>query len=85
MPYTGKKDIGILAPRRLLEGEIYTHDFQMCIRDSDSHSRLVDVDWNATYPIYDMVSDPVTKADLKLAVEKYINLSLIHICKVKKE
>ena len=28
LPYTGKKDIGILAPRRLLEGEIFTHDFQ---------------------------------------------------------
>lgn len=39
----------------------------------DTHSRLVDVDWNATYPIYDLVSDPVKKADLKLAVEKYIN------------
>ena len=28
LPYSGKKDIGILAPRRLLEGEIFTHDFR---------------------------------------------------------
>ena len=27
----------------------------------DTHSRLVDVDWNATYPIYDLVSDPAKK------------------------
>lgn len=39
----------------------------------DTHSRLVDVDWNATYPIYDLVSDPAKKVALKNAVEKYID------------
>ena len=48
----------------------------------DTHSRLVDVDWNATYPIYDLVSDPVKKADLKLAVEKYINSKKISVIKL---
>lgn len=39
----------------------------------DTHSRLVDVDWNATYPIYDLVSDPAKKVSLENAVEKYID------------
>ena len=39
----------------------------------DTHSRLVDVDWNATYPIYDLVSDPAKKVALENAVEKYID------------
>lgn len=39
----------------------------------DQHSRLVDVDWNATYPIYDLISDPIKKQQIKEAVEKYIN------------
>ena len=43
---------------------------------------MVDVDWNATYPIYDLVSDPVKKADLKLAVEKYINSKKISVIKL---
>lgn len=45
----------------------------------DTHSRLVDVDWNATYPIYDLVSDPIKKAALKIAVEKYIDSSKLEI------
>lgn len=38
----------------------------------DSHSKLVDVDWKATYPIYDLISNPIRKEELKRAVEKYI-------------
>ncbi len=25
----------------------------------DKHSKLIDADWNATYPIYDLISDPI--------------------------
>lgn len=39
----------------------------------DQHSRLVDVDWNATYPIYELITDPVKKTEIKDAVEKYID------------
>lgn len=39
----------------------------------DQHSRLVDVDWNATYPIYELISDPIKKGELKNAVQKYID------------
>lgn len=39
----------------------------------DTHCRLVDVNWNATYPIYDLITDPIKKAELKVAVEKYID------------
>ncbi len=38
----------------------------------DTHSVLVDVNWNATYPIYDFVADPVKKAQITVAMEKYI-------------
>lgn len=39
----------------------------------DTHSRLIDVNWNKTYPIYDLISDPQKKAELKAAVERYID------------
>lgn len=39
----------------------------------DTHSRLIDVNWNKTYPIYDLISDPKKKAELKAAVERYID------------
>lgn len=45
----------------------------------DNHSRLVDVDWNATYPIYDLIKDPIKKSELKAAVEKYIDSKKIEI------
>jgi len=38
----------------------------------DTHSKLVKVDWNATYPIYDLISDPLKKEQIKSAVIKYI-------------
>ena len=48
----------------------------------DQHSRLVDVNWNATYPIYDLISDPIKKAELKDAVIRYINSKKVEILKL---
>lgn len=48
----------------------------------DTHSRLVDVDWNFTYPIYDLVTDPQKKAELKAAVFKYIDSKKIEMVKL---
>lgn len=31
----------------------------------DKNSRVVDVDWNATYPIYELISDPVKQQQMK--------------------
>lgn len=45
----------------------------------DQHSRLFDVDWNATYPIYDLISDPVKKQQIKEAVFRYIDSKKIEI------
>ena len=39
----------------------------------DQHSRLFDVNWNATYPIYDLISDPIKKQEMKEAVFRYID------------
>lgn len=39
----------------------------------DTHSKLVDVDWNYAYPIYELVSDLTKKKQLEEAVKKYIN------------
>lgn len=39
----------------------------------DLHSRLFDVDWNATYLIYDLISDPIKKQEIKEAVFRYID------------
>lgn len=47
----------------------------------DEHSRLVDIDWNATYPIYDLISDPIKKEEIKKAVLKYINSKKIEVLK----
>lgn len=49
----------------------------------DQHSRLVDVDWNATYPIYDLISDPVKKQQIKDAVLKYIDSKKVEVLEVK--
>lgn len=38
----------------------------------DELSRLIDVDWNATYPIYDLISEPIKKQEIKDAILKYI-------------
>lgn len=38
----------------------------------DELSRLVDVNWDATYPIYDLISNPAKKQEIKEAVLKYI-------------
>lgn len=48
----------------------------------DEHSRLVEVDWNKTYPIYDFVADPIKKAELKSAVTRYLNNKKIDIIKL---
>lgn len=45
----------------------------------DQHSRLIDVDWNATYPIYDLISDPIKKQEIKEAVQRYINSKKIDV------
>lgn len=38
----------------------------------DDFSRLIAVNWNVTYPIYDLISDPAKKQEIKDAVLKYI-------------
>ncbi len=38
----------------------------------DKHSKLIDVDWNVTYPLYELISDPLKKAEIKDAIIKYI-------------
>lgn len=38
----------------------------------DKHSILVDVDWDATYPIYEFILNPSKRAQVKAAVERYI-------------
>lgn len=45
----------------------------------DLHSRLFDVDWNATYPIYDLISDPIKKQEIKEAVFRYIDSKKIDV------
>lgn len=38
----------------------------------DKNSKLVELNWNATYPLYDFVTDPTKKAQIKTAVLNYI-------------
>ena len=45
----------------------------------DQHSRLFDVNWNATYPIYDLISDPIKKQEIKEAVFRYIDSKKIDV------
>lgn len=45
----------------------------------DQHSRLFDVNWNATYPIYDLISDPIKKQEIKEAVFRYIDSKKIEM------
>lgn len=48
----------------------------------DQHSTLLDVDWNATYPIYELISDPLKKQEIKDAVLKYIDRKKIELIKL---
>lgn len=48
----------------------------------DTHSVLVDVNWNKTYPIYELVTDPMIKPKLKAAVERYIESKKITVLKL---
>lgn len=48
----------------------------------DQHSKLIDVDWNATYPIYDLIADPLKKQQIKNAVFAYIDSKKIEIKEV---
>lgn len=50
---------------------------------NDTHSKLIDVDWNYAYPIYELVSDPIKKAELKQAIEKYINSKKIEVINIE--
>ena len=45
----------------------------------DQHSRLFDVNWNAMYPIYDLISDPIKKQEMKEAVFRYIDSKKIDV------
>ena len=38
----------------------------------DSNAALTDINWAKAYPIYDFITDPTKKAQIKAAVEKYI-------------
>ena len=49
----------------------------------DKNSRLVDVDWNATYPIYELISDPIKKQEIKDAVLRYIDSKKIEILSLR--
>lgn len=49
----------------------------------DQHSRLFDVNWNATYPIYDLISDPIKKQEIKEAVFRYIDSKKIDVLPLK--
>lgn len=48
----------------------------------DQHSVLLDVDWNVTYPIYDLITDPIKKQQIKDAVLRYIDSRKIEVIKV---
>lgn len=49
----------------------------------DQHSKLVDVDWDATYPIYDLISNPIKKQQIKDAVLRYIDSKKVEVLEVK--
>ena len=44
-----------------------------------SNACLTNINWKETYPIYDFISDPVKKEEIKQAVEKYIKASQLHV------
>lgn len=39
---------------------------------NNNNAALVDINWEKAYPIYEFITDPVKKAQIKAAVEKYI-------------
>ena len=45
----------------------------------DKHSVLVDVNWDKAYPLYEFVSDPQKKAEIKKSIENYITNKRITI------
>lgn len=45
----------------------------------DAHSVLVHINWNNAYPIYDFISDPAKKQEIKKAVIEYIEDSKIEL------
>lgn len=49
---------------------------------NDKNSAIVDVDWNKTYPIFEFIADPTKKAQIKAAVQKYIDDKRIEIIDV---
>ena len=53
LPYTGDKAVGILAPRRLLEGKVFTNDF---------------CSYNLTQPFRSMYQDKLAKREVTAPV-----------------
>lgn len=49
---------------------------------TDVNSVLISLNWNRTYPIYELVTDPSKKAMLKAAVERYIESKKIEVMEV---
>ncbi|WP_101688713.1 MAC/perforin domain-containing protein [Dysgonomonas massiliensis] len=49
---------------------------------TDVNSVLINLNWNRTYPIYELVTDPSKKAMLKAAVERYIDSKKIEVLEV---
>jgi len=49
---------------------------------NDSSARLMELDWDYTYPIYDLISDPLKKELLKNAVTRYINNKIVDVVEV---
>lgn len=47
------------------------------------NAKLVDLNWNKTYLIYDFIHDPIKKETIKKAVEKYIKDRQVDIINVK--
>ena len=39
---------------------------------NNNNAALVEINWDRAYPIYEFITDPVKKAQIKAAVEKYI-------------
>lgn len=44
-----------------------------------ANSCLNEINWKETYPIYEFVSDPIKKAQLKMAIQQYIKKSQLNI------
>ncbi|QIK56065.1 hypothetical protein G7051_17545 [Dysgonomonas sp. HDW5B] len=49
----------------------------------DKNSKLVELNWNATYPIYHFITDPTKKAQIKDAVQRYIASKKLKVVEVK--